>query len=161
MIPVAIMIVVAMVVPPGPIFFLFLGGKPAEIAIRVAVVFVRPLPVVDDFLAGPHVIVRVIGIVEAVLVVCGTSDSYDGANQGDSHQNWGYVFGINTHIGRACWTVFEFGAVLQGSVVSGSIAVRREKSPWGQYPKNLPSKRGFVFFRMLFNWGRIVIDWLV
>src|SRR5207302_6001095 len=70
--------VVVVVVPPRPIFFLLLRGKPAEIAIRVAVGFGRPLPVVNGLVMVPDVIVGVIRIVDAVIMVSGASDSCDG-----------------------------------------------------------------------------------
>jgi hypothetical protein len=62
-------IVVAMVVAPSPIFLLLLRTKFAEVAIAVAMCLVGPALVVDDFVIVPHVIIRVIRVVHAVIVM--------------------------------------------------------------------------------------------
>src|SRR5579864_2465557 len=69
-----VVIMVAMVVAPRPIFLLFLGTKPAKVAIAVAVGLVGPAVVVHDLVIVPHVIVGVVRIVDAVSVML-TRDS--------------------------------------------------------------------------------------
>jgi hypothetical protein len=69
---------VAVVMPPSPIFLLFSGRNLAEVAMGVAMGFRRPLIVVDDFVVIPHVIVGVVGIVNAIVVVSPATESEHG-----------------------------------------------------------------------------------
>jgi hypothetical protein len=74
------LVVVLMSVPPGPVFFLLLGRQPAEVAIRVAVVFVSPAVVEDDFVVVPDVVVAVIGIIDPVVMMMGASHAQEKVN---------------------------------------------------------------------------------
>ncbi len=65
-VPVVIAIMIAMIVAPGPVFFLLLGRQMAEVAILVAAVFAGPLAVVDDFIVVPDVVVAVVRVVHAI-----------------------------------------------------------------------------------------------
>lgn len=62
-------VTVAMVVTPGPIFFLLLGRNVPEVAILVTMVFVRPLVVVADFIVVPDMVVAVIRIIDTIVVM--------------------------------------------------------------------------------------------
>jgi hypothetical protein len=63
------LVVVAVAVTPGPVFFLFTGRQMAEIAVRVAVIFDGPLIVVNDLIVIPDVIVVVVGVVDPVVMM--------------------------------------------------------------------------------------------
>jgi|SRR5580692_8756037 hypothetical protein len=78
---VMIMVVVSVAVPPRPVFFLFSGGQPAEITVRVSVVFPRPGVVVGHLFIVPDVVIAVVGIVDTVVVMVGASPAYYGAPQ--------------------------------------------------------------------------------
>jgi hypothetical protein len=67
MIPVVI--VVAVIVAPRPILFLFFWAKPAEVAIAIAVRLLSPTAIVHNFIVVPHVIVGVIRVVDAIVVM--------------------------------------------------------------------------------------------
>jgi hypothetical protein len=62
------LVVVPVAVPPGPILFLFPRRQMAEIAVGIAVVFARPLVVVDDFVVIPDVIVAIVGVIDPVIM---------------------------------------------------------------------------------------------
>ena len=61
--------VIAVAVTPSPVFFLFIRRQVAKIAIGVAVIFARPLVVVDDFVVVPDVVVAVVGIIDLVVMM--------------------------------------------------------------------------------------------
>jgi hypothetical protein len=65
---VPIIVVIAVIVPPGPIFLLLSGRKFAEVAMGIAVRLRCPAVVINDFVAIPDVIIGVIGIVNAVVM---------------------------------------------------------------------------------------------
>src|SRR5579871_1399562 len=65
----AIVIVVAMIVEPYPVLFLFVRREPAKITVRIVVGFHRPTSVIVVLVMIPDVIVGVIGIVHAIVVV--------------------------------------------------------------------------------------------
>jgi hypothetical protein len=62
---VMVMIVVVMIVPPLPIFFLLIAVQLAKIPI-VSMIVDHPLMVVDGFVIVPAVIVVAVGIVHSV-----------------------------------------------------------------------------------------------
>ena len=64
-----VVIVVAVGVAPGPVFFLLLRTQLAEIAIRIAMVFAGPLVVEDDLVIVPDVIVAVIGVIDPIVMM--------------------------------------------------------------------------------------------
>jgi hypothetical protein len=66
---------------PGPVFFLFSGRQAAKIAIGIAVVFARPLVVVDNFVMVPDVVVAVVGIIDLVVMM-GAGRAQCGSRQG-------------------------------------------------------------------------------
>ena len=70
-----ISVVVAVVVPPSPIILLLLRLEFAEVAVRVAMGFIRPPIVVNHFVVVPHVIVGVIRVVNTIRMVCAACDS--------------------------------------------------------------------------------------
>ena len=72
-IAVVIMIVVVITVPPIPVFLLLVVVQLAKVAMRVAMGFDRPLVVEDDLVIVLAMIVAIVGIVDAVVVVRGTS----------------------------------------------------------------------------------------
>jgi hypothetical protein len=72
---IVVSVVVAVVVPPGPIILLLLRLEFAEIAVRVAMGFIRPAIVVNHFVVVPHVIVGVIRVVNTIGVVFAACDS--------------------------------------------------------------------------------------
>jgi len=72
---VSIAVVIAMVVAPGPVFFLFLGRKLSEVSAAVAMGFIGPSVVVNDFVIVPHVIIGVVRVVNPIGMVLSASDS--------------------------------------------------------------------------------------
>ena len=72
-IAVVIMIEVVITVPPIPVFLLLVVVQLAKVAMRVAMGFDRPLVVEDDLVIVLAMIVVIVGIVDAVVVVRGTS----------------------------------------------------------------------------------------
>jgi hypothetical protein len=75
MIPVVIAVMIAVIVAPSPIFFLFLGRELPEVPMTVTVGFVGPTVVVNDLIAIPGVIVGVIRIIDPIGMVLGTANS--------------------------------------------------------------------------------------
>src|SRR5271155_841672 len=63
------LVVVAVGVAPGPVFFLLLRTQLAEIAIRIAMIFAGPLVVEDDLVIVPDVIVAVIGVIDPIVMM--------------------------------------------------------------------------------------------
>ena len=63
------MIVVAVTMPPRPVFLLFLGPQLAKIAMRIAMVLVGPLVVIDDFAVIPDMIVGIVRIIDPVVMM--------------------------------------------------------------------------------------------
>jgi len=71
---VMISVVVAVVVTPGPVFFLLTGRKLAELAMGIAMGFISPAIVVNNFVVVPDVIVGVVRIVNPVgMMLAGNS----------------------------------------------------------------------------------------
>ena len=68
-----IAVVITVAVPPIPVFLLLVVVQLAKVAMRFAMGFDRPLVVEDDLVIVPAMIVVVVGIVDAVVVVFGTS----------------------------------------------------------------------------------------
>ena len=58
-----------MAMPPVPIFLLFLRRNPAKIAVRIAVIFIRPLVVIHHLVAVPFMVIAVVRVIYAVIVV--------------------------------------------------------------------------------------------
>jgi hypothetical protein len=69
-----VVIVVPMVMTPGPIFLLLLRTEFPEVAIAVAMRLVGPAMIVDDLAIVPSVIVGVIRVIHPVIVMF-TGDS--------------------------------------------------------------------------------------
>ena len=63
-----IFVAIAMIMAPSPVFLLFFGRNLAELAPCVPVSFIGPLPVKNQFVIVPDVIVGVIGVVDAIGV---------------------------------------------------------------------------------------------
>jgi len=79
---VPVMISVAMVVTPSPVFLLFFGTKFLEVSVAVPMALVGPAVVVNDLVVVPDVIVSVIRIVNAVGMMLRASNSGHGRSQG-------------------------------------------------------------------------------
>src|SRR5579863_5200937 len=62
-------IAVAMIMTPGPIFFLLLGRNMPEVPILVTTIFVLPLVVVADFIVVPDVVITVVRVIDAIVVM--------------------------------------------------------------------------------------------
>jgi hypothetical protein len=60
---------IAVVVPPRPIFFLLCWRKFAEVSIAIPVRLFRPPVVIDDFIIIPNVIIGVIRVINAVSMM--------------------------------------------------------------------------------------------
>jgi hypothetical protein len=69
MVVVPVMIMVAVVVAPGPVFFLFFRTQLAKIAVVVVMSFIGPLAIVDHLVVIPRVIVGVVRIINTVGVM--------------------------------------------------------------------------------------------
>jgi len=65
-----------MAVAPGPILLLFSGRQPAKVSVFIPVVFVGPLPVVNDFLVVPDVIVAIVRVIDPVVMMCASCAQY-------------------------------------------------------------------------------------
>ncbi len=63
------MVVVSVAVPPGPVFFLFFGGKLAKITVGIAVIVPGPCVVVGNLVIVPDVVIAVIGIIDPVVTM--------------------------------------------------------------------------------------------
>jgi len=63
----------AVTVAPVPVFLLLLWTQFAKIAIGIAMIFARPLMVIDDFVVIPDVVVVVVGVIDTVVMVMRTS----------------------------------------------------------------------------------------
>jgi hypothetical protein len=70
---------IAVIVPPSPVLFLFPGRKLTEVAVRIVVGFGRPTVVVDNFVGIPHVIIGVVRIVNAIVMRMSTCNPGYGA----------------------------------------------------------------------------------
>ena len=66
---------VAVAVAPGPVFFLFFRRNLAEVAVRIAVGFISPTIVITNFLVIPHVVIGVVGIIDAIVVMMFAGES--------------------------------------------------------------------------------------
>jgi hypothetical protein len=86
--------VVAVIVPPGPIFLLFPRRKLAEVAVRIAVRFRRPAVVIDNFVVVPHVIIGVVGVVNAIVMGMSARHAGDGTCEcgGQTERAYGNIF---------------------------------------------------------------------
>src|ERR1700735_4975247 len=63
------MVVIAVVVAPGPVFLLLSRRKLAEVAMRITVSFPSPSVVINNLIIVPHVVVGVIGVVNSIGVM--------------------------------------------------------------------------------------------
>ena len=66
---VVIMVVVAMIVPPGPIFLLLVWRQFLELPVRVSMGFGGPTVVVNDLVVVPSMVVRVVRVIGPIGVV--------------------------------------------------------------------------------------------
>jgi hypothetical protein len=64
---------VAVIVAPGPIVLLLFRTQLAEIPVGIAMVLIRPAPVIYILVMIPAVIVGVIGIVHSVIMMFAAS----------------------------------------------------------------------------------------
>jgi hypothetical protein len=71
----AALVRVAVAMPPGPVFLLLCRRELAKIAVRIAMIFVRPLVLIDHLVLIPDVIVAVVGIIDAVVMMFRTSSN--------------------------------------------------------------------------------------
>jgi uncharacterized membrane protein YkvA (DUF1232 family) len=78
------MVVIAVAVPPGPIFLLFARRQTAEVSVLVAVVVASPLMIVTDLHIVPDVVVAVIGVIDPVMVCA--SSAHDRKSQRASQE---------------------------------------------------------------------------
>lgn len=76
-----VMVVVAVAMPPGPVFLLFFGGQFPEVSVFISVVFPCPRVVVGVFIVVPDVVIAVIGVVDPVVMMVGTGRAYHGKRQ--------------------------------------------------------------------------------
>ena len=76
------LVVIAVAVSPSPILFLLFGWQFAEIAVRIAMIFVGPLVVIDHFVMVPDVIVAVVGVIDPVVMMFGAGCADYGCRQG-------------------------------------------------------------------------------
>lgn len=93
MIVIVVMIMV-MIMPPIPVFLLFFWRQPAEITVRVAMGFARPLLIVDDFVVVPSVVISMVRIVNAIGMVFAAGNPRHGRGQGRCQEKRPKVFGI-------------------------------------------------------------------
>jgi hypothetical protein len=74
MVPIPVVtIMVAVIVPPGPIFLLLFRRQLAEIPVGIAMGLIRPAPVIYVLVMIPAVIVGVIGIVHPIIMMFAAS----------------------------------------------------------------------------------------
>src|SRR5579863_6077197 len=78
---VLVMIMVAVVVAPGPVFLLLIFVEFAEVAMSIAMGLDCPPVIVADLIVVPHVIVGVVRIVNPVGMVFSASDPRQGRCQ--------------------------------------------------------------------------------
>jgi hypothetical protein len=76
-------VVVAVTMTPGPVFFLFPRRQFAEVAMFVAVIFVSPILVVGYLVVIPDVIIAVIGIIDPIVVVAAACGDKHGRGQSE------------------------------------------------------------------------------
>jgi hypothetical protein len=74
-------LVISMTVAPVPVFLLLFRRQSAKVSMFVAVVFAGPALVEDDLVVIPNVVVAVVGVVDAVIVMCASRARY-GRRQG-------------------------------------------------------------------------------
>jgi len=74
MVVVAVAVVVAMIVAPGPVLFLLLRRQLFKLDMRISMGFDSPTVVINHFIVVPMVVVGVIGVVDPVGMMLGTSD---------------------------------------------------------------------------------------
>src|SRR5271168_309265 len=61
--------VIAVAVPPSPVFLLFLRRQLAKVSMLVTVILARPLLVIDHLIVVPDVVVGVVGVIDSISVV--------------------------------------------------------------------------------------------
>src|SRR5271169_6488039 len=99
---VAVSVVVTVIVTPSPVFLLLLGRKLAEVAVAIPVSLLGPAMVVHIFVPVPRVIVRVVGVINAIGVVLGASDSCQGRGHRGRQQQRTQRMGPTTHVCSPC-----------------------------------------------------------
>jgi hypothetical protein len=80
------MLIIVMIVPPGPVFPLLIGVPFFELSM-VAVGFDLPTLVVDNFIAIPHMVVLVTRVVDAIRSAYCTAAEYHRRKECNSQQN--------------------------------------------------------------------------
>jgi hypothetical protein len=61
---------VPVTVAPVPIFLLFSRRQLAKVSMFIPVVLVCPLPVINDLLVIPDVVVAIVGVINPVVMMC-------------------------------------------------------------------------------------------
>src|SRR2546430_16246270 len=107
------------------------------------------MPVINDLVIVPNVIVGVVRIVDAVIMMFGASDSCDGRKQRDGQQERTSVFGIKSH---ARESLLKLVAAANGRCCT-PLCVRGGKmiAPDRIRGTTFCFGTGFTFFRILFN----------
>src|SRR5450755_1365171 len=67
-----VVVVLAVIVAPIPVFFLFLRGKLAKFAVGIAVIFACPLVIKHHFVVVPHMVITVVGVIGPIIVMRAT-----------------------------------------------------------------------------------------
>src|SRR2546425_10495212 len=117
------------------------------------------MPVINDLVIVPNVIVGVVRIVDAVIMMFGASDSCDGRKQRDGQQERTSVFGIKSH---ARESLLKLVAAANGRCCT-PLCVRGGKmiAPDRIRGVHLLLRNRFHFLSNTFQPSRIVIDWLI
>jgi hypothetical protein len=96
-IPIVVSVMVAVIVTPRPVFFLLFRREFSEVSVPVTMSFIGPAIVIDDFVIVPRMVVGVIRIINAVRMVLGASDTYDGGRQRGGQQ-YSHSVRTTTHV---------------------------------------------------------------
>jgi hypothetical protein len=86
------------VVSPSPIILLFVRRQPLELAMRVTMSLSGPLVVVDNFIAVPNVIVRVIRVVGPIVMVISAGETCERRGQRSGQQQRTHAMRTTTHV---------------------------------------------------------------
>jgi hypothetical protein len=61
---------VPVIMAPIPILLLFSRRQLAKVSMFIPVVLAGPLPVVNHFLVVPDVVIAIVGVIDAVVMMC-------------------------------------------------------------------------------------------
>jgi homoserine dehydrogenase len=123
-------VVVIVLVTPGPVFPLFLGAPLAEVSV-FAMVLVLPAVVVDLFVRSPTVVVVVSGIIDAVVTVSRTTAGPQRRQESERQQKGTEITLVDTHIHLLLCVArnLNFVAIPQSAVAFSRINFRRTLPP--------------------------------